>query len=36
VIESAERPCRIEIEGGHKAEPARIMRDAMTALTEPI
>jgi 2-polyprenyl-6-methoxyphenol hydroxylase-like FAD-dependent oxidoreductase len=36
VIGSSERLCRIEIEGGDKAEHARVMRDAMTALAEPI
>lgn len=36
VVENSERLCRIEMEGGDKAEHARIMRDSMQALAEPI
>jgi 2-polyprenyl-6-methoxyphenol hydroxylase-like FAD-dependent oxidoreductase len=36
VIHNSERLCRIEIEGGDKAEHAQIMRDSMRALVQPI
>lgn len=36
VIQNSERLCRIEIEGGDKAEHARIMRESMAALAQPI
>ncbi len=36
VIRNSERLCRIEIEGGDKAEHARIMRESMAALAQPI
>lgn len=36
VIHNSERLCRIEIEGGDKAEHARIMRESMMALAQPI
>lgn len=36
VIHNSERLCRIEIEGGDKDEHARIMRDSMIALAQPI
>ena len=36
VIENSERLCRIEMENGDKAEHARIMRESVMALTQPI
>ena len=36
VIHNSEQLCRIEIEGGDKAEHALIMRESMIALTQPI
>ncbi len=36
VVENSERLCRIEIENGDKAEHARIMRESVMALTQPI
>lgn len=36
VIQNSERLCRIEIEGGDKEEHARIMRESMVALAQPI
>ena len=36
VIHNSERLCRIEIEGGDKQEHARIMRESMLALAQPI
>lgn len=36
VIHNSERLCRIEIEGGDKVEHARLMRESMAALAEPI
>ncbi|TXT39981.1 MAG: hypothetical protein FD135_1733 [Comamonadaceae bacterium] len=36
VIQNSERLCRIEIEGGDKEEHARIMRESIIALTQPI
>ncbi len=36
VIENSARLCRIEMEDGDKQEHARIMRDSMLALTQPI
>jgi naringenin degradation protein FdeE len=36
VIENSERLCRIEMENGDKAEHARIMRESVIALTQPI
>jgi len=36
VIENSERLCRIEMESGDKAEHARIMRESVMALTQPI
>ena len=36
VIHNSERLCRIEIEGGDKAEHARIMAESMAALAQPI
>lgn len=36
VIENSARLCRIEIEGGDKAEHAAIMRDSIMALLQPI
>jgi 2-polyprenyl-6-methoxyphenol hydroxylase-like FAD-dependent oxidoreductase len=36
VIHNSERLCRIEIEGGDKAEHAQIMRDSTRALAQPI
>ena len=36
VIQNSERLCRIEIDGGDKAEHARIMRESLTALAQPI
>lgn len=36
VIHNSERLCRIEIEGGDKAEHARIMRESLLALAQPI
>jgi len=36
VIRNSERLCRIEIEGGDKQEHARIMRESIAALTQPI
>lgn len=36
VIENSAQLCHIEIQGGDKAEHARIMRESILALTEPI
>lgn len=36
VVKNSERLCKIEIEGGDKAEHAQIMRDSMMALAQPI
>jgi len=36
VIRNSERLCRIEIEGGDKQEHARIMRESILALAQPI
>ena len=36
VIHNSERLCRIEIEGGDKQEHARIMRESIAALAQPI
>lgn len=36
VIQNSERLCRIEIEGGDKQEHARIMRESILALMQPI
>ncbi|HJV70469.1 FAD-dependent oxidoreductase [Ideonella sp.] len=36
VIHNSERLCRIEIEGGDKQEHARIMRESLVALAQPI
>jgi 2-polyprenyl-6-methoxyphenol hydroxylase-like FAD-dependent oxidoreductase len=36
VVQNSERLCRIEIEGGDKEEHARIMRESIIALTQPI
>ena len=36
VVKNSERLCKIEIEGGDKAEHARIMRESMLALAQPI
>nr|WP_271605450.1 FAD-dependent oxidoreductase [Bradyrhizobium sp. CCBAU 11434] len=36
VIENSERLCRIEMKNGDKAEHARIMRESVMALTQPI
>ena len=36
VVKNSERLCRIEIEGGDKAEHAQIMRDSLTSLAQPI
>lgn len=36
VVKNSERLCKIEIEGGDKAEHALIMRDSMIALAQPI
>jgi 2-polyprenyl-6-methoxyphenol hydroxylase-like FAD-dependent oxidoreductase len=36
VIHNSERLCRIEIEGGDKQEHARIMRESIGALAQPI
>jgi 2-polyprenyl-6-methoxyphenol hydroxylase-like FAD-dependent oxidoreductase len=36
VIENSEKLCRIEMENGDKAEHARIMRESVMALTQPI
>jgi 2-polyprenyl-6-methoxyphenol hydroxylase-like FAD-dependent oxidoreductase len=36
VIHNSERLCRIEIEGGDKQEHARVMRESIAALAQPI
>ncbi|PXW97545.1 2-polyprenyl-6-methoxyphenol hydroxylase-like FAD-dependent oxidoreductase [Sphaerotilus hippei] len=36
VVKNSERLCKIEIDGGDKAEHAQIMRDSLLALTQPI
>ena len=36
VVQNSERLCRIEIDGGDKQEHARIMRESMLALVQPI
>lgn len=36
VVKNSEKLCRIEIEGGDKAEHQRIMRESMAALAQPI
>jgi hypothetical protein len=36
VVKNSERLCKIEIEGGDKAEHGQIMRESMTALAQPI
>lgn len=36
VVKNSERLCRIEVEGGDKAEHAQIMRESMMALAQPI
>jgi 2-polyprenyl-6-methoxyphenol hydroxylase-like FAD-dependent oxidoreductase len=36
VVQNSERLCRIEIEDGDKEEHARIMRESIVALTQPI
>jgi hypothetical protein len=36
VVNNSERLCRIEIDGGDKAEHAQIMRTSAMALAQPI